>query len=85
MRRYTMYVCEKCKKESSDINEIKLCEAKHYGLNSIEELEEYDLLVKIFDDASRILSCAQNPELLQRQDDALKELMNYEKEHNMKL
>lgn len=40
MKSKTVYICEKCRKESEFVNEILSCEAAHLGL-TVNEYKEY--------------------------------------------
>ena len=85
MKSYTMYVCEKCNNQSKNRGEISLCEGKHIGLNTLEEVQEYANLLEKVRRTSGALSCSQNPDLLKKQDDAIGELIAFEKKFNIKV
>ena len=82
MKQYIVYVCERCKKESRKANEIKECEAGHMGL-TIEENFRYDGLKEIVRRCSYMVSVTKNTNTDREFDHAIKELIDFEKEHGI--
>ena len=84
MKHYTTYICEKCNKESRNAEEIRKCEAAHLGLTPNEKLE-YDMLKEIVRSRSYTVSVTKNEKTDKDFDDAINELLEFEKEHGIKV
>ena len=82
MKQYITFICEECKKESRDINEIKECEAAHLGLTTIEKFR-YDALKEIVRRCSYKVNVTKNEETDRQFDDAINEIIAFEKEHGI--
>ena len=82
MKKYTMYVCETCGRESKDYNVIRECEAGHLGL-TVDELNQYDKLNSDAEDCGRMVSIAKNDKTEKAFDDAIKTLVAFERKHGL--
>ena len=85
MKIYQVYVCEVCGKESKTQEYIGLCEARHVGLNTIEEKHDYDYLNFNVKNLSGIVNRRNNEQTRQKLDTAIEKLLQFEKDHNMKV
>lgn len=83
MKQYTTYICEKCNKESRSAEEIRECEAAHLGLTSDKKLM-YDALKEIVRRRSYTVSVTKNEKTDKDFDDAINDLLKFEKEHGIK-
>lgn len=83
MKSYIMYECEKCGKTSKDLWEIKRCEASHYDLSKEEE-KEWKILKAIVQKAGLTIHYTKNAQTEKEFDEAIKALIKFEKEHNIK-
>lgn len=83
MKQYTTYICETCNKESRSADEIKSCEAAHLGLTVNEKLE-YDVLQEIVKRRSYTVSVTKNEKTEKDFDDAINEIIAFEKKHGIK-
>ena len=83
MRRYTMYVCGICSKESSNEEEIEMCEAKHMGLKHLKHKREYDCLKELVRSASATVSTTNNEVTRCAFDGAIKDLIDFELKHKI--
>lgn len=82
MRQYITYVCERCGQKSEDKNKIYACEASHLGLTT-EQKQQYDTLQKNVELASAILNLRHNERTINEFDDAIKKLLDFEKQYNI--
>jgi hypothetical protein len=82
MKQYVSYICEKCNKESRNANEIKECEATHLGLTSDEKIK-YDGLKEIVRRCSYAVNITKNAKTDKEFDDAINEIIAFEKEHGI--
>lgn len=82
MKQHIIYECEKCGKQSKDREEIMICEAAHYGL-TVAEKQEWELLKEKVRHKSAIVSGCKNEHTDKEFDDAIAELMDFEKEHGI--
>lgn len=82
MKQYTMYVCETCKRESRNANVIKECEANHIGL-TIEEKFKYDGLKENVKRCSCMIETTKNERTDKEFDNAINELITFEKDHGL--
>lgn len=78
MKQYYIYECEHCGKKSKDREEIMECEATHFGL-TVEEKQEWEQLKEKVGHKSAIVSNCKNERTDKEYDDAIVELMNFEK------
>lgn len=82
MKQHIIYECEHCGKKSKDREEIMECEAAHFGLR-IAEKQEWEQLKEKVRYKSAIVSRCKNEQTDKEFDDAIAELMNFEKEHGI--
>lgn len=82
MKEYKIYECEVCGKTSKNANEIIECECNHLGL-TIEEKKEWEHLKKVVMHCSSVISRTKNEETERSYDEAIEELMQFEKKHNI--
>ena len=75
-----MYVCECCGKESTDAKKIESCEATDLGL-TIEQLQEYREMQWRAESWGAIVSRRNNQENRTGEEKAIRELLEFEKEH----
>jgi len=85
MKIHQVYECEVCGKESLNREDIELCEAQHIGLNTIEEKHNYDYLDFNVKHLSNIVNSTNNKQTRQELDTAIEKLLQFEKDHNMKV
>ena len=83
MKQYIIYECEKCGNWSKDREEIMICEATHLGL-TIAKKQEWELLKEKVRYKSAIVSSYKNEQTDKEFDDAIAELIVFEKEHGLK-
>ena len=84
MKSYTVYVCETCGYESMDANEMKQHEATHLGL-TVKEMDEYKALKNYAAYMGSVISHTRNEETIKEFDDAVQRLIDFEKEHGIKM
>ena len=82
MKSYIIYVCEKCGKESVDKNTIAECEASHYGL-TVAEMQEWEAIKKKVSYASYTVNTTKNRQTDTAFDNAIEELISFEKTHGL--
>lgn len=82
MKQYIIYECEKCGKQSKDRNEIMMCEAAHFGL-TVTEKQEWEQLKEKVRYKSAIVSSCKNGQTDKEFDEAIAELMDFEKLHGI--
>lgn len=82
MKLHIIYECEKCGKQSKDRVEIMICEATHIGL-TVAEKQEWESLKDKVRHKSAIVSSCKNEQTDREFDDAITELMDYEKRHGI--
>ena len=70
MKSYTKYICEVCGKESSDIAEIRKCEASHHGL-TLDVAKQHNELIKAVEKCGRVVSITKNADTNKAFDDAV--------------
>ena len=83
MRMYQVYVCDCCGRESRSRDEIELCEAKHIGLQSIEEKHEYDALKAATAYFASVVYSRSNEETRAAYDVAIEKQLAFEAEHGI--
>ncbi len=83
MRIRQLYVCECCGKKSCDASEIERCEAAHMGL-SVNEKRSWDSLKSAAKYFGYLVSATNNERTRAEYDEAIEELVLFEKEHNIK-
>lgn len=83
MKQYVIYECEICGKQSKDHEEIMICEAAHMGL-TVAEKQGWESLKKKVRHKSAIVSSCKNEQTDKEFDDAIAELMKFEKLHGIK-
>jgi predicted metal-binding protein len=83
MKAYTIFVCEKCGKESKDREVIMKCEASHYGL-TVAELHEWKQLQECVRYTSSVVYRTKNEQTERDYDCAIASLLEFEKAHNLK-
>lgn len=82
MKQYIIYECEKCDKQSKDREKIMICEAAHLEL-TIAEKQEWEQLKEKVRRKSAIVSSCKNEQTDKEFDDAIAELMEFEKLHDI--
>ncbi|WP_270368247.1 hypothetical protein [Eubacterium ramulus] len=82
MKRHVFYECETCGKKSEDMAEIIACEAAHLGL-TVAEKKEWEALEQKMRKAADTVSCSSNEETQRAFDDAVDEILRFEKVHNL--
>lgn len=82
MKRYTVYVCETCGYKSEDAEEIMQHEADHLGL-TVKEMEQYRALKSFVSYVSFLVSQTKNAATDKAFDDAIRDLLDFEKEHGI--
>jgi hypothetical protein len=82
MKQYIMYECEKCGLRSKYSQEIKECEAGHLNL-SLDEYLEYEKLKDRAAYCGRVTSVCKNEQTDMQFDNAINELIAFEKEHEI--
>lgn len=83
MKQYTIYVCETCGYESKDAKEIMQYEADHLGL-TVKEMEQYRALKSFANYMGSVVSHTKNEATDKAFDDAIQNLLDFEKEHGIK-
>lgn len=84
MKSYIMYVCEICGFESKDDKEVEKCEREHYGLTE-EEMKHYKKLKADSAHAGAVLYSTNNEKTRKEFNDAIENLIKFEKEHNIEV
>lgn len=84
MKQYTTYECERCGRKSNNYNEIYKCEASHTNL-TVEELKEYNELKKRAEQWGHILYRTNNQANRDKEDEAIRLVLAFEKKHDIKL
>lgn len=82
MKQNIFYECEKCGKQSRDREEIMICEATHFGL-TVAEKQEWDKLKEKVRYKSAIVSSYKNEQTDKEFDDAIAELIAFEKKYGL--
>ncbi len=82
MKQHIIYECEHCGKQSEDREKIMECEAAHFGLTIAEKQEWEQLKVKVRYTSAIVSSC-KNEQTDKEFDDAIAELMGFEKKHGI--
>lgn len=85
MRMRQVYVCDFCRHESTDRDEVELCEAKHMGLQSIEEKHQYDALKSAAAHFASVVYSTNNEKTRAAYDTAIKKLLDFEVKHGLNL
>ena len=83
MKQYTVYVCETCGYESKNANEVMQHEADHLGL-TVKEMEQYRALKSFANYMGSVVSHTKNEATDKAFDDAIHNLLDFEKEHGIK-
>lgn len=83
MKQHIIYECETCGKQSKDREEIMICEAAHFGL-TVTEKREWEQLKDKVRYKSAIVSGCKNEQTDKEFDEAIEELMEFEKLHEIK-
>ncbi len=83
MRMYQVYVCDFCGHESTSHDEIELCEARHIGLQSIEEKHEYDALKSATAYFASVVYRMNNKETRAAYDKAVEKQLVFEAKHGI--
>lgn len=83
MKVYTIFECEKCGKKSSNRVEIMECEASHLGLTVVEK-QEWERLKEDVRYSGSVVSTTKNEMTDKDFDEAIKRVMDFEKEHGIK-
>jgi cytochrome c553 len=82
MKTYAMYECSKCHKKSQVRAKIDECEASHLNITP-EELNMYKELKERARLRSYIVYRTNNQENRDLEDAAIKDLLDFEKQHNI--
>jgi len=82
MKQHIIYECEKCGKKSRDREEIMICEAAHLGL-TVAEKQEWEYLKEKVRYKRALVSSCKNERTDKEFDDAIAELMDFEKLHGI--
>lgn len=82
MRKKTIYICECCGKESSNAEEIRKCEASHFGLTP-DEKERWEIYKTIVKRRSADVFHSKNERTEKSYDEAIQELMEFEAQHHL--
>ena len=77
-----MYVCETCGYESKNAEEVKEHEAAHMNLTT-EEARQYKILKSYAAYMGGVVSRIKNEETEQKFDEAIQNLLDFEKEHGI--
>lgn len=83
MKLHTIFECEECGKQSPDRAEIVECEASHLGL-TVAEKQEWERLKENVRYKGSIVSTTKNEITDMEFDEAIKRVMDFEKEHGIK-
>ena len=78
MKQYTVYVCETCGYKSEDANEVMQHEADHLGL-TVKEMEQYRDLKSFANYMGSVVSHTKNEATDKEFDDAIQNLLDFEK------
>jgi len=82
MKQYVIFECENCGKKSRDKKEIIKCEAAHLNLSD-DEYRKWEELKQNVKYASHIVSTCKNEQTDKEYDDAIEELMDFERKHGI--
>lgn len=83
MKSYLVFACESCGFTSRNKEEVELCEAKHIGLSSLEELRHYKKLKERAIQCGYVVSVSNNEQTRREYDAAIDELLIFEKAHGI--
>ncbi len=84
MKQYIIYECENCGKKSRDKEEIIKCEASHLNLSD-NEYKKWEELKQNVRYAFYIVSICKNEQTDKEFDDAIEELMDFEKKYGIEV
>ena len=84
MKQYTMCQCEYCDYESRSANAVDIHEAEHFGL-AVAKWHEYKAKKQHAVYTSHIILQTKNAETEKAFDEAIDDLLSFEKEHNIKV
>lgn len=82
MKTKTVFVCEQCGTEYKYAGDALKCEAEHFGL-TLEEYQEYLVLLRIEKDCGINVSIAKNERTEKLLDEAVNAVIRFKKEHNI--
>lgn len=82
MQKTIIYTCDVCGKQSTEYNEILMCECSHLGID-LTTLQRWKALQKEVRNKSAISSIRHNAFTEAELDDAIRELIRFEKEHRL--
>lgn len=82
MKQYMIFECENCGKKSKNREEIIKCEAAHLNLSD-DEYRKWEELKQNVRYASHIVSTCKNEQTDKEFDDAIDELMDFERKHGI--
>ena len=77
-----MYTCDTCNFECRNHDEMEAHEANHLGL-TVEELHKYNALKSFASYMGSVVSTTKNEATEAKFDKAIKDLIDFEKEHNI--
>lgn len=83
MKQYTVYVCETCGCESKNCNEMREHEASHLGL-TVKEMETYNALKSFARYMGSVVLNKNNIITRKKFDEAIEDLVVFEKKHGIK-
>ncbi len=82
MKQYIIYECDNCGRKSKNKNEIIKCEAARLNLSE-EEYRQWEEFKQNVRYASHIVNTCKNEQTDKEFDDAIAELMEFEKLHDI--
>ena len=82
MKQYTVYICETCGFESKDFDEMRSHEASHLGL-TVQEMESYRARKSFAAYMGSVISRTNNEKTRKKYDEAIENLISFEKEHGL--
>lgn len=83
MKMYQIYVCDECGFESKDRDAVELCEAKHIGLNTLEEMHDYNALKLAVAYFKSVLSKTKNEQTEAAYNHYVDKLVMFEQKHGL--
>lgn len=84
MHMYQVYVCDKCGFESTSHDDVELCEARHLGLTNLEDKHTYDALKGAAAYYGSVVLNNKNERTEEAHDNAIRNLLEFEKIHGIR-
>lgn len=84
MKQYTVYVCETCEYESKNVEDMRAHEASHLGL-TVKEMETYKAMKSFAAYMSSVIANIKNEEMEREYNKAIQDVIDFEKEHDIKV